>query len=62
VTSTEDSEHLGHPQAIKTDDNVNQAEELRNRRIIIHEVVNTLRTGDANLRFLHFCVTPVKDG
>jgi hypothetical protein len=22
---------------------------------------NTLRTGDANLRFLHFCITTVKD-
>jgi hypothetical protein len=24
--------------------------------------INTLRTGDANLRFLHFCITTVKDG
>jgi hypothetical protein len=23
---------------------------------------NTLRTGDANLRFLRFCITTVKDG
>jgi hypothetical protein len=24
--------------------------------------INTLRTGDANLRFVRFCVTTVKDG
>jgi hypothetical protein len=24
-------------------------------------VINTLRTGDANLRFLRFCITTVKD-
>jgi hypothetical protein len=29
------------------------------RKIIRH--INTLRTGDANLRFLRFCITTVKD-
>jgi hypothetical protein len=28
----------------------------------VHSEVNTLRTGDANLRHLRFCVTTVKDG
>jgi hypothetical protein len=28
----------------------------------VKSLINTLRTGDANLRFLRFCVTTVKDG
>jgi hypothetical protein len=52
VTSTEDSEHLGHPRAIKSDDNVNQAEQLvlRNRRTIIHEVVNMLQISSGSVQ------------
>jgi hypothetical protein len=29
--------------------------------VLMHFVFNTLRTGDANLHFLRFCITTVKD-
>jgi hypothetical protein len=33
---------------------------LRSHRVVV-KYLNTLRTGDANLCFLHFCITAVKD-